>query len=142
MPIVHRVLIYLFPGILLAFEWLLLSLGNTNVAPAIGTSLASGALGLLVPLTTTKVSKANIPEDVLKKLRELNQLPVAVTDRSFSSFCLIMLLAFLAIWAYLAKLSVTHLNPGFFGMPWRWDVIIGATTYVVAAALSEVKEKF
>ena len=117
MPIVHRVLIYLFPGILLAFEWLLLSLGNTNVAPAIGTSLASGALGLLVPLTTTKVSKANIPEDVLKKLRELNQLPVAVTDRSFSSFCLIMLLAFLAIWAYLAKLSVTHLNPGFFAMP-------------------------
>jgi hypothetical protein len=142
MQIIHRILIYIFPGIIILFEWLLLSVSNTNVSPAIGPSLASGALGLLVPLTTPKIKNSDLSEEEKKKITSKGYSIVRHTDTSYSSFCLLILLIFLLMWAYIASISVTGNIPKILGYNWRWDVIIGASSYVIAASLAEFKESF
>jgi hypothetical protein len=142
MHVVHRLLVYIFPGILFAFEWLLLTISNINVALAIGPSLAAGALGLLLPLTTPKIKDSVLSDDAMEILRKDGYILVKQRDTLFSSFYLFLLLIFLALWAYVAIISVTGKIPVLMNKDWRWDLIIGAVSYVVAAALAEVKESF
>jgi hypothetical protein len=121
----HRLLVYIFPFILIAIEMAMRYALGTNTAAFIGPTLASAAAALLVHAVSVKGN----PSDTQERIN-FNEL--------ISGLAILLLLIFIAAWVWVLLLAESHdrTRLGLLDRP-AW---IGLSCYVIAIVVSELKE--
>ncbi|MEL6116267.1 hypothetical protein P0Y67_13695 [Photobacterium sp. SP02] len=126
----HSIIVFGFPMILVAFEWLLRSIANIDTFGFVGPTLAAAAISFVVPLTKLK-------EELLEADGK-EWIKVSKRDSRFVYFVWLMLLIGLLSWFWVCTLSINSSGQSIADFPTH--VVVGSIMYVVSIGLCAIKE--
>jgi hypothetical protein len=132
----QRVLIYLFPFILALMEWLLRHGIQVNSAEFLAPTIASAALGLLIPLTGIKNRTFALDETTRRQIESLKAVIVPKRERLMINVVWIIILLSLALWGCcLVFTCKPESNPIKLSPLWY-----ASAAYFIALICSEIRE--
>jgi len=134
----YRVVAYFFPFILIAIEHVLRLALKTEKAAFVGPTLATAAAGLMVPALALKSKDGALSADLKKELSNLKVTVRSKTDERLAAFCLLLLLALIAVWVW--TLLLAERKDAVTILSLDRPVFIGLVAYAVAIVAAEIKE--
>ncbi|WP_041674949.1 hypothetical protein [Ramlibacter tataouinensis] len=134
----YRLLAYLIPFILIAIEYGLRFALKTDTAGFVGPTLATAAVGLLVPALALKSRSAALSPEFQQELIKLKATVRSSTDERLAALSLLLLLIFIAAWVWTLILAERNdaVTIFYFDRP----VFIGLSCYMVSVVVAELKE--
>lgn len=122
---------YLFPLILLLFEWGLRAALKVDTSSFFGPTLAAAALSFLIPLTK--------PVEYQGGWAGRRVLMTSRFDASFVSLTWVLILLGLFAWASACYFSLT--TPTSLALGFPTHTTIGGIAYVISLVMTSLKEK-
>lgn len=134
----YRFLAYAMPFILVAIETCLRTALNTDTSGFVGPTLATAAVGVLLPSLAPKSKSSALSQELQAELQKLKVSVRSKADERMIVIALLFLFLFIAAWVWalvLAERKVAHLFLGFDAPIW-----IGFICYFAGIIIAEIKE--
>jgi hypothetical protein len=134
----YRVVAYFFPFILIAIEYVMRLALKTDTSAFVGPTLATAAAGLMVPALALKSKAGSFSPELQRELKRLGVSVRSSADERLAAFCLLLLLALIAVWVWTLLLAE---RKDAVVILWMYrPVFIGLMAYAVAVVFAELKE--
>jgi len=126
------------PFILVAIETCLRTALNTDTSGFVGPTLATAAVGVLLPSLAPKSRSSSLSPELQVELQNLKVSVRSKIDETMIVVSLLFLFSFIAAWVWalvLAERKVSHIFLGFDAPIW-----IGFVCYFAGIIIAEIKE--
>jgi hypothetical protein len=130
--LVHAIVVYVFPFILLLFEWGLRTVIGVDASGFMGPTLAAAALSCLLPLTK--------PTSMVTQTVQARKVVLIVAaEVNFIAGTWLLILIELFVWSGTCYLSLTHPDRLLWAIPLH--TLVGAAAYVLSLLMIIAKEQ-
>ncbi|MHC8327494.1 hypothetical protein [Pseudomonas sp. LB1P83] len=126
------------PFILLTIEYCLKSALNTDTLDFVGPTLATAAVGLLIPCLSPKSRPSALSPDIVAELKRLKVSPRSNVDDAFVVIAILLILCFISAWTF--SLVLVGKKTPFLILGYDAPIWIGFACYFAGVVIAEIKE--